>query len=179
MQHDPFRPVRFKKPLPALKHGGYAATILLPGEDATEFERLHGEIIDELRPNGALEEDSVATMAGLVWRKQNLGTIRIAERVRSRFVEIKADKFEARMNDHFKPELREKTMQAAEEEAKNELGEVYKLAEVDEATSFQELRQELNIQERLDNLIEKCLKRLLLLRGIKPFRLHPLPKIQD
>lgn len=77
MQHDPFRPVRFKKTLPALKHGGYAATIHLPGEDATEFERLHGEIIDELRPNGALEEDIVATMAGLVWRKQNLGTIEL------------------------------------------------------------------------------------------------------
>jgi hypothetical protein len=33
--------VRVKKIHPALKHGGYSATGLLPGEDPAAFEKLH------------------------------------------------------------------------------------------------------------------------------------------
>ena len=75
MNYD--RSVRFNKTFPALKHGGYAATIVLPGENSVEFEQLHGSLIAELTPSGSLEEDIVATIAGLVWRKQNLGTLQL------------------------------------------------------------------------------------------------------
>ena len=63
---------------PALKHGGYAATALLPGENPAAFEKLHHDLIVELAPTGALEDDIVATLARLVWRKQNLATFRVA-----------------------------------------------------------------------------------------------------
>jgi hypothetical protein len=57
----PERPmsVRFKKIHPALKHAGYSATTLLPGEDRTAFEKLHRALIAEFIPVGALEEDIV------------------------------------------------------------------------------------------------------------------------
>ena len=40
-------------PKPALKHGGYSTTTLLPGENRSEFEKLHEDLITEFRPNGA------------------------------------------------------------------------------------------------------------------------------
>ena len=52
---------RVKRIPPALKHGAYSATTLLPGEDPAEFEKLHQELIAELKPSGALEDDAVAT----------------------------------------------------------------------------------------------------------------------
>src|SRR6516162_66098 len=70
---------RFNKVHPALKHAGYSATTLLPGEDSAAFESLHRALIAEFIPVGALEEDIVADIARLTWRKLNLATFRIAE----------------------------------------------------------------------------------------------------
>jgi len=61
--------VRIKKIHPALKHAGYSATALLPGEDRAAFEKLHHALIAEFTPVGALEEDIVADLARLLWRK--------------------------------------------------------------------------------------------------------------
>ena len=61
---------------PALRHGGYAAMSVLPGEDKAKFEKLHQDLIAEYAPIGASEDDIVATMARLLWRKQNLKTFR-------------------------------------------------------------------------------------------------------
>src|ERR1700722_15823004 len=77
-------PVRTKKTHPALKHAGYSATTILPGESSAEFEKLHRRLIAELTPAGPLEDDIVATAARLLWRKQNLTTFRLAEVARSR-----------------------------------------------------------------------------------------------
>src|SRR6266480_8161871 len=83
---------RVKKLHPALKHAGYSTTALLPGEDPAAFKKLHQDLIAELAPNGALEEDIVATIARVVWRKQNLETFRIAERARNRWAAIYSEK---------------------------------------------------------------------------------------
>src|SRR5436190_1824990 len=77
---------------PALKHAGYSTTTLLPGEDPAAFKKLHQDLIADLNPNGPLEADIVATMARLVWRKQNLQTFRIAERARKRWAAIESEK---------------------------------------------------------------------------------------
>ena len=70
---------------PALKHGGYAASGLLPGEDAAAFEKLHRDLIAEIAPIGVLEEDIVSTMARIIWRKQNLATFRLAKLARDQY----------------------------------------------------------------------------------------------
>src|SRR5262249_7309368 len=84
---------------PALKHGGYSTTTLLPGEDPAEFEKLHERLIVELAPAGALEEDIVLTIARLLWRKKNLASFRIAAQARKRFDAIVVE--ETRLNRDF------------------------------------------------------------------------------
>ena len=82
--------LRVKKMHPALKHGGFTATALLPGEDPAAFEKLHQDAIVELRPDGPLENDIVADIVRLTWRKQNLETFRIADSVRKRYSAIRS-----------------------------------------------------------------------------------------
>jgi hypothetical protein len=71
---------------PALKHGAYSATAVLPGESRAEFEKLHCDLIAEFAPSGALEDDIVMSLAQFIWRKQNLATLRKAERARDSFL---------------------------------------------------------------------------------------------
>ncbi len=54
----------------ALKHGAFAATAIIPGEDRREFDELHSEVISEWSPQGATEEDAVLSIAKAIWRKR-------------------------------------------------------------------------------------------------------------
>ena len=56
----------------ALRHGLYAREAVLPWEDAEEFAALHGSFVDELHPQGPLEEDAVREVTELHWRKRRL-----------------------------------------------------------------------------------------------------------
>jgi hypothetical protein len=64
--HERPMPTLVNKNHPALKHGGYAATAILPVENRADFEKLHQSLIAELAPVGALEDDIVATIARMV-----------------------------------------------------------------------------------------------------------------
>jgi hypothetical protein len=64
---------------PALKHGAYSEVTLLPGEDPDEFAELHRGLIAEFAPNGRMAEETVATIARLVWRRQNLAQFQIGQ----------------------------------------------------------------------------------------------------
>jgi hypothetical protein len=140
---------RLNKVHPALKHAGYSATTLLPGEDPAAFEKLHRALIHEFAPVGTLEEEIVADMARLTWRKQNLATFRIAELAQKRHHEINAEKV---------PTL---------------LGDTYELIDIGEPATIKGLMDELDIKERLDSLISKCLKQLLMVRGVKSLSAAP------
>ena len=132
-------PTRFNKVHPALKHAGYSATTLLPGEDSAAFESLHRALITEFIPVGALEEDIVADIARLTWRKLNLATFRIAELAKERHRKIAYEKvrgvdYDFSDNDfqidHYDidPAQRRKRYRAAEEQARQELGDIYQPA---------------------------------------------------
>ena len=56
---------------------------------------------------------------------------------------------------------------AAEAEARKELKDLYRLVEIGEEATIDWLMKDLAVHERLDAMIEKCLKRLLLIRGVK------------
>ena len=75
---------RVKKSSPALKHGAYSNTELLPGEDSGAFEQLHRDVKAELCPDGLLEQDIVAGIATCMWRKNHLDTLRRAQGARKR-----------------------------------------------------------------------------------------------
>jgi hypothetical protein len=174
-----------KKTHPALKHAGYSATTILPGEDSAAFEKLHRELIAELLPNGALEHDVVETIARLVWRKQNLATFRLAELARKHRDAIRYEHV-ATVDKKYGPDPmlaildggrakrqeaedaeRKAAVETADRQARKDLGETYELAEIGEPTTVDRLLQELGVEERLDAMIDKCLKRLLFLRGLK------------
>ena len=158
---------QIKKQHPALKHAGYSATTILPGESAADFKKLHKDLIFELNPNGALQEETVETIAHLVWRRKNIPTFRIAEGARQRMIQIwnamipmddgaprsdKSDDFDKTFTDKW---------HAAESKAREELGELYDLAEMGEEVTIDGLMRDLAVLERLDAMIDKCLKRLL------------------
>src|SRR5262249_43397455 len=56
----------------AVKHGAFAKTAILPGEDPREFEELHSALIEEWAPVGPTEEDAVLSIAKGVWRNRRL-----------------------------------------------------------------------------------------------------------
>lgn len=58
---------RKRASLNALKHGGTAQTIILPGEDAQHFAQFHFNLKKCLAPANALEESLVATLAQTQW----------------------------------------------------------------------------------------------------------------
>jgi hypothetical protein len=164
--------VRIQKRHAALKHAGYSATSILPGESAAEFGKLHQDLIAEFTPDGAFEDEIVAAMAHLVWRKKNLVTFRLAELAQHRMTEIRAAMVpgtalpQSDESAEFERTFIEQ-WHAAEIQARTELGELYALVEMGEAATVDRLRQELDVQERLDALIDRCIKRLLLVRGLK------------
>lgn len=59
-------------------HGLTAATLMIQGEDAGEFEALRADLFDEYRPQGALEECLVEQMASLIWRLRRVPVIEAA-----------------------------------------------------------------------------------------------------
>jgi hypothetical protein len=130
--------VHFKTFHPALKHAGYSATTLLPGEDRAAFEKLHRELIAELAPVGALEEDIVADVARLTWRKRNLATCRIAERAKERREQI----------CYFTDDDPE-----TDEQAREELGDIHELIDIGETATL--------------GMIGRCVKQLLMVSGVK------------
>jgi 5-methylcytosine-specific restriction endonuclease McrBC regulatory subunit McrC len=152
-----------KKFHPALKHAGYSTTTILPGENPAEFKKLHQSLIEELNPSGPLEKDIVSTIARVVWRKQNLLTFRIAEDARQRSDSIRAEIVPNR-NSHRLGVDEEKRIL---EEQRRELGQEYAFVELGDKATYERLETELEVEERLDATIERCLKRLLYVRGLK------------
>jgi hypothetical protein len=167
-------PVRVKKLHPALKHAGYSAVGLLPGENKAEFEKLHRDLIAEFAPHGVFEDDIVATMARLLWRKKNLETFRVTALAQGRCHQIRREKIPGHFSlsrleafEAVDSAEREAATQAAEDQARRELGETYALAEMGELATVDGLMKDLDIQDRLDAVIERCIKRLLMVRGVK------------
>ena len=74
------------------------------------------------------------------------------------------------------PEMREAAMQAADDQARKDVGANYELVEIGEVATVDRLLQDLAVEERVDAMIDKCLKRLLHLRALKslqPVSLSP------
>jgi hypothetical protein len=162
---------------PALKHGAYTATAVLPGESRAAFEKLYRELIAEHAPSGVHEEHIVMDLARLLWRKQNLGTLRIAERAQHRWSATRKLGFLIPVLDGV---ISEEHNKKVEEESliavRNELGDAFELVEIGNCATFDGLTKELEVEERLDAAINRCLKQLLLLRGLKSISAAPSPK---
>ena len=162
--------VRAKKIHPALKHAGYSAATLLPGEDRDAFHKLQRDLIAEFQPIGALELDIVATIARYLWRKTNLQTFRLAQLARGH-----TDALHSKGQREVSEDPAEKEASApyfaaskqSERQARRDLREAYEFVEIGNTATVDELNNLLAVEEYLDGLVEKCIKRLLHVRGVK------------
>jgi len=59
---------------------------------------------------------------------------------------------------------------AAEAQAQRELWDNYALAKMGEKATIPAMLEDFEVEDRLDSMIDKCLKRLLFLRGLKSMR---------
>jgi len=168
--------VRVKKLYPALKHGGYSATGLLPGEDPAAFEKLHQDLRLEHCPDGPLQEDTVRDIARWTWRKQNLGTFRIAEAARERASAIRSEMIPSTTPPLDFPLLGvsppdpadvKAATEAAEAQARKELGEDYKFVEMGDLATATQMLADLEVEERLNAMIDRLLKRLWMQQASK------------
>jgi hypothetical protein len=165
--------IRIDRLHPAVKHGAYSATAVLPGESRAEFEKLYRNLIAEFAPSGVLEDDIVMTIARLVWRKQNLATLHIAERAQSHHRKIQ---IEMNYENDTREDMRQ-VERAVKSEVQEQLGEAYEFVEIGEVASFNGLTKELETHERLDAAINRCLKQLLMVRGVKSVAAPPPSEI--
>ena len=191
-QHHQETHTRVNRIPPALKHGAYSATAVLPGESRAAFEKQHRDLIAEYAPSGVHEERIVKKLAGLIWRQENLDTLRIAQHAWKRYQAIHNEEKKnlpappstlsdlvARMPAPSKERIEDyrqavaEADRAAEHRAQKELGNAYELIKVGDAATFDGLEKELDIDERLDAAIARCLKQLLLVRGVKSVSATP------
>jgi uncharacterized protein YeeX (DUF496 family) len=56
----------------ALKHGAFAAELIIFDEIGEDFDKLHEGCVNELKPNGRMEEELVLTIAKYLWRKRRI-----------------------------------------------------------------------------------------------------------
>jgi hypothetical protein len=78
---------------PALKHGIYSGTDLLPTESRAKFRKFRRQIFAELNLLGRLEQDIGEQIVVLEWRRQHLGTYDLAKRARARHSAIHSELF--------------------------------------------------------------------------------------
>lgn len=165
---------------PALRHGVYSGLTLLPGEDPVAFEKFHRELIAEYNPSGCSEREIVAHIARLMWRRQRLSIYQVAKlatEVHSEIYKVlkppRADLPPHVMaqlgwkKDTRTPEQLEKLCEEADKQAQSELGSALQLVEIGNVATSDYLLDEISIIERLDGMIDRCLKRLLFVRGLK------------
>jgi hypothetical protein len=150
-----------------------------PGEDRFAFEKLRRQLFDELKPQGRLEQEIVTDIARLMWRKQNLGsygltqTIRIFEDVlitSCKILSAQKDTEEfVKSADNYKVILAAKDKVEAQEQSasKAETERLLKEHDVLKMATFEGLMREWEVEERLGAMIDRCLKRLLFVRGLK------------
>ena len=165
--------VRVKKLSPALKHGGYSATGLLPGEDRAAFEKLHRDLQAELRPDGPFEKDIVTDIAKCIWRKNHLDTLRKAKAARKRDYAIRSalipDPALSLPSAYTRPDPAKvkEAAKTAEMLAREELGRDYIFVEMEDLANPADMFADLEVVERLDARIDKLFKRLMMLKTFK------------
>ncbi len=74
------------------------------------------------------------------------------------------------------PEQLDKLCEQADRQAQSELGSALELVQIGDVATTDYLLDEISIIERLDGMIDRCLKRLLLVRGVKSLSSSARPR---
>jgi hypothetical protein len=161
---------RVKLTPPAFKHAGYSATAVLPGENRAEFEKLHRRLASEYLPSGPLQQLIVMDMARLIWRREHLAIFHAAKIAREPFVSEERTYGSSfgtlRHSEELKAADCAAFIKSDENQARNELGDMYDLVAAGEVATVPFLLRELDLMERLNGMIDSCIKRLLQAKGL-------------
>lgn len=140
-----------KRALNNLKHGAFAKATILPGEDPAEFQELCEEIFDDVQPQGVLEEDAALTLAKLLWRKWRLCALR-QKNLLSLATEVVGPAKLSVLLD----------LRASKSASPDRLA-----LDQPPAVDFKIFERELNLEERLDLLIDRAVKRIVQLKTMR------------
>ena len=97
-------------------------------------------------------------------------TFRIAEQAKARRNQIANEKIPRPvfpLLGGIDPREEQEAYRVADEQARQELGDIHHLIEIGEPATIDGLMKEMNVIERLDGMINRCIKRLLMVRGVK------------
>jgi hypothetical protein len=173
---------RVKVKPPAFKHGGYSAIAVLPGENRAEFEKLHRELVSEYLPSGPLQQLIVMDMARLIWRREHLAIFQVAKIAREPFASEERNysgTFETvRDSEELKAAECAASIKSDENQARKELEDMYDLVAAGEIVTVPFLLRELDLTERLNRMIDSCIKRLLQAKGLSSISLSTSVPVQ-
>ena len=130
---------------------------------------MHRQLIAEYSVSGPLEHHIISMLARLIWREQNLSIFAVAKTARNPFgwAEAPAGSYKQTLRDLEEIEAEQSTAKMAEEEGRQQLGELYPLVALGETATIPYLERELDMRERLNEMIAKCIKQLMLAKGLK------------
>jgi hypothetical protein len=157
---------------PAIRHGVYSALTVLPGEDRAAFQKLSQQLIDEYAPNGVSEFELVRNLARLFWRQKNLATYRLAYLTRRHLDDVVEDRLRQLSGRSPLPKDVEarvrreaRAREESEQEVREELGTQGDLFEF--THDHETLMRDLALHEKLDAMIARNIKQLLLVKWLK------------
>jgi hypothetical protein len=157
---------------PALRHGLYSALSVLPGEDYAAFQKLCQQLVEEYAPSGVSEVELVQYIARLIWRKKHLCTYRLAylaRRHRDEVVEERMRRSSGRSplpkDVEAQARREDQAREETEQEVREELGPQADLLEFTHDDEM--LMHDLDLYEKLDAMIARSIKQLLLVKGLK------------
>src|SRR6266516_3292205 len=133
----------------------YAESAVLPPlESPNQFAALFEELCQELKPVGVLEEDQVATIAKLLWRKHQFKVFRVVEQARAEWETDEADKcMDQAALSAFAREIKAGEISAKSGQQKEQLAALHNL-------TLERYIEHLEMMERLDAGAERALRRL-------------------
>jgi hypothetical protein len=129
-------------------------------------------LVEEYLPSGASEIELVRNVARLIWRKKHLATYRLAHLARRHCDEVVEDRLRRSSGRSPLPKDVEarvrreaQAREEAEQEVREELGPEGPLLDFED--DDEAMMRDLAVHEKLDAMIARNIKQLLLVKGLK------------
>jgi hypothetical protein len=87
----------------ALRTGAYASHVVLPGEDAAQFEELKAQMVQDFAPVGVVEHAMVHDLSVLIWKKQRVDRVERAVLLQMVQLPLTEDRIEKSFGPGFLP----------------------------------------------------------------------------
>lgn len=169
----------------ALKHGAFSKMHFLPGEDPQEFEDLKARLFAEYKPSGGSEEETLESIAEVMWRERRLGIYQHVQYLRGRRSGRAGTRgpwpgadplarqaayltSAARTGGRPDPAEVEQILKDQEAAAELTIDNDDRLLELGNVLTLDHLNKELDVQNKLQSMIDRLFKRYWQIKAMKP-----------